>query len=226
MTQGGRAEPWARETLGHVFGDTGLLRAALTHSGAPAGGQRFQRLEFLGDRVLALVLAEHLLEAYPADTEGDLARRHAALVSREALAEVATACGLAQVATMPSTDDPTAARGRVVILADTLEAVLAAVHLDAGWDAARQAVLRLWRPLLGRRDEAPKDPKTRLQEWTQARGAGLPSYRTRRAEGPDHAPAFVAEVEVAGAGSASARGPSKRAAERAAAAMLLETLAS
>ncbi|MBM3582854.1 MAG: ribonuclease III [Alphaproteobacteria bacterium] len=224
MTQRDRAEPWARDTLGHGFGDAGLLRVALTHSGAPAGGQHFQRLEFLGDRVLALALAEHLMDTYPDDAEGDLARRHAALVSREALAAVASSCGLEQVATMPSVDDPTAARGRVVILADTLEAVLAAVYLDAGWDAARRAVLRLWHQLLGHRDEAPKDPKTRLQEWTQARGAGLPSYRTHRAEGPDHAPAFVAEVTVAGAGAATARGPSKRAAERAAAAALLECL--
>lgn len=224
MTRRADAETWARDILGHAFRDANLLRAALAHGGAGTGGEAFQRLEFLGDRVLALAVADLLHAAFPAEREGDLARRHATLVSRDGLAEVAAACGLDQVATLPDPGDPTAARARPVLMADTFEALLGALYLDGGWDAARRAVERHWRPLALRAAEPPRDAKTRLQEWAQARGAGLPRYQTRRGEGPDHAPAFVAEVEVAGT-SAAAAGPSKREAERAAATALLERVA-
>ncbi|MGH6717761.1 MAG: ribonuclease III, partial [Alphaproteobacteria bacterium] len=195
------------------------------HSGQAAGDGAFERLEFLGDRVLGLAVADMLLERFPHETEGALARRHAALVQREALAEVSETVGLADVATLPGAGDPTAERGRAAVLADTFEAVLGALYLDGGWTPAAAAIGRLWRPLLERAERPPEDAKTRLQEWAQARGLGLPCYRSARTEGPDHAPWFLARVAIADVGAAEATGTSKRAAERRAAEALLARLA-
>lgn len=216
-----RAEDWALETMGHRFTDPTLLSRALIHSGAPGGDLAFERLEFLGDRVLALAVAAMLHARFGAEDEGALARRHAALARRETLAEVAATIGLDRVATMPGAGDSNAERGRAAILADTLEAVLGALYLDAGFERARAAIERLWRPIMERAVSPPEDPKTALQEWAQARGLGLPIYRTARAEGPDHAPSFRASVTIGGAGEACATGASKRLAERAAAEALL-----
>lgn len=218
------AERWAKAVLRHRFTDAGLLGRALVHSGQAGGDASFQRLEFLGDRVLALAVAGVLYERFPDEAEGALARRHAALVRREALAEVAEAVDLAGAATLPGLGDPTAERGRAVVLADTFEAVLGALYLDGGWSVADATVRRLWRPLLERAPQPPEDAKTRLQEWAQARGLGLPDYRSARTEGPDHAPSFRAWVAIADTGEAEATGPSKRVAERRAAEAMLDRL--
>jgi ribonuclease-3 len=220
-------ERWARATLDHRFADATLLARALAHSGQ-ARDAAFERLEFLGDRVLGLAIAAMLLERFPGEDEGALARRHAALALRAALAEVAEAVGLDTVATLPGATlpgrDPTAERGRAAVLADTFEAVLGALYLDGGWAPAAAAIERLWRPLVERAERPPEDAKTRLQEWAQARGLGLPCYRSTRTEGPDHAPWFRASVAVGAFGEAEATGTSKRAAETRAAEALLARL--
>lgn len=222
MNRAATTERWARATLDHRFADATLLSRALAHSGQ-ARDAAFERLEFLGDRVLGLAIAAMLLERFPGEDEGALARRHAALARREALAEVAEAVGLDTVATLPG-KDPTAERGRAAVLADTFEAVLGALYLDGGWATAAAAIERLWRPLVERAERPPEDAKTRLQEWAQARGLGLPCYRATRTEGPDHAPWFRASVAVAAVGEAEATGTSKRAAETRAAEALLARL--
>ncbi len=222
MNRAATTERWARATLDHRFADATLLARALAHSGQ-ARDAAFERLEFLGDRVLGLAIAAMLFERFPGEDEGALARRHAALARREALAEVAEAVGLDTVATLPG-KDPTAERGRAAVLADTFEAVLGALYLDGGWAPAAAAIERLWRPLVERAERPPEDAKTRLQEWAQARGLGLPSYRSTRTEGPDHAPWFRASVAVAAVGEAEAIGTSKRAAETRAAEALLARL--
>lgn len=212
---------YAADVLGHAFRSDTLLDRALTHSGA--GGADFERLEFLGDRVLALVIARLLYETFPTDDEGALGRRHAALVRREALAEVAEAIGLSDVLTGPAGETSRAARATV--LADALEAVIAAIYLDGGLAVAEGCIRRLWGPRIAAVAQPTPDSKTALQEWAQGRGLPLPSYAVERREGPDHAPIFRATVTVEGLRPAEGEGPSKRLAERAAAAALLQRLA-
>ena len=202
--------------LGHRFVDRALLHDALAHSSRGGGG--FDRLEFLGDRVLALVVAELLLERFPDENEGEIARRFARLVSAPVLTELAGAIGLAAHLEVGAGQER-ALRGNPAVLADAFEAVLGALHRDGGLDAARGFLRRIY---AGRLDaaEAPNDPKNALQEWTMARGLGLPNYRTLEQGGPSHAPRFTVEVAAAG-GTASATAGSKREAERRAAAALL-----
>jgi ribonuclease-3 len=212
--------------LGHSFARPDLLDQALVHPSAQSGHavSPFERLEFLGDRVVSLVVADMLYRLYGEDKEGDLARRHAALVSRDSLAVIAREIGLGAQVRLPSSDAGADARERPTILADALESVIGAVYLDAGFDVAAQVVSRLWhRPVAAVQPQ--RDAKTELQEWAQARSLALPKYRTVRAEGPDHAPEFTIEVKVGKLKPARAKGPSKRAAEQAAARALLERIA-
>jgi ribonuclease-3 len=220
------------EGLGHVFARPELAAEALTHRSAldrraelkSAFPQGNERLEFLGDRVLSLAMADLLLRRFPREREGELARRHAALVRAETLVEIAVAIELGRHIRL---GDSERAHGGVVqptILADALEALLAAVFLDAGFDAAAACVQRLWGERLSRQAVAPRDPKTALQEWAQARRLPLPVYREVGREGPPHAPAFVVDVALKGHEPARARGGSKREAERLAAALLLDRL--
>ena len=214
--------------LGHSFASPELAAEALTHRGSldrrpelkaafPFGNER---LEFLGDRVLSLAVADFLLRQFPDEREGQLARRHAALVSARTLSEVAADVGLAEHAI--------AARGMAAvtptILSDMLEAVLAAIFLDAGFAAAAAVVERLWGDRLGTHNPAPRQPKTQLQEWAQARGLALPRYRQVAREGSDHEPRFVVEVRVGDLPGAVGRGTTKREAESAAAGALLDRL--
>jgi len=184
----------------------------------------FERLEFLGDRVVSLVVAEMLYRIYGEDKEGDLARRHAALVSRESLAEIARGLALGSYVKLPASDAGADARERPTVLADALESVIGAVYLDGGFDAAAGVVSRLWEKQVAAARPA-RDAKTELQEWAQARALALPKYRTIRTEGPDHAPEFTIEVKVGKLRPARAKGSSKRVAEQAAARALLERLA-
>lgn len=215
--------------LGHRFADRALLKAALRHSSIAtdagrAGGDDFERLEFLGDRVVGLVIADMLLARFPRETEGDLARRHAVLVSRRTLAEIAGAIELGDYLRLTRGEDESGGRRKPSVLADALEALIGAVYRDGGLEAAAKFIKRQFAGHLEAAAKPPRDPKTALQEWAQARGLPLPVYRMVKMEGPPHQPSFVVEVVVEGFNPAAAGGSSKRNAERAAAAALLQTL--
>jgi ribonuclease-3 len=214
--------------LGHAFTRVELAVEALTHRGTldrrpdlkaafPHGNER---LEFLGDRVLSLAMADLLLRRFPHEREGQLARRHAALVSAKTLGEIAQAIGLR--------DHLIAYRGAPpatpAILADMLEALLGAIFLDAGFETAAHAVERLWNERLGSQHPAPRPPKTQLQEWAQGRGLALPVYRQVGREGTEHEPVFLVEVKVGTLPPARGRGQTKRDAESAAASLMLDQL--
>jgi ribonuclease-3 len=217
--------------LGHRFQRAELLAEALTHASAatrPARGGEFsnERLEFLGDRVLALVIAEMLFETFGRETEGALARRLAALTRKEALAEVGAALDLGRHLQMSRSEAETGGRSHPGMLADACEAVIGAVYLDGGLDAARRLIRRRWAPLIGADSHPPQDAKTALQEWAQARGLPLPVYRVLETKGPAHSPLFVVEVRVEGWAPAGGSGRSKRAAEQEAATALFKGLQS
>ena len=211
-------------TLGHDFRSPILLLTALTHAGAARNRDRAnERLEFLGDRVLGLVIADALLARFPGESEGALAKRLASLVSRDALAGIAVEIELGRFLVLTKGDAAAGNRKHVGILADALEAVIAALYLDGGLEPARRFVLAHWEQLIARDSAPPRDAKTRLQELTLARSHDLPQYRVLRREGPDHRPQFEVEVSAGGA-SAIGSGPSKRQAEQQAAASLLGQL--
>ncbi len=211
--------------LGHVFHDPDLLEQALTHRSAMVAGQEgYERLEFLGDRVLALVVADMLLDAFPTENEGALAKRYTALVRRETLADVAREIGLGRYIHLSRGESEGGGRENEGILADVCEAVIAALYRDGGLAAARAFIERHWTTRLRKALRPPQDSKTALQEWAQARGYPLPTYRTIGRVGPDHAPIFTVSVAIPGFAPAKGEGPSKRSAEQAAAAQLLETL--
>lgn len=208
------------DRLGHRFADPGLLAHALTHrSAADARAGQLdsnERLEFLGDRVLGLLVAEWLTERYPEEREGNLTRRLSALVAAPTLAQVGEALGLAADIRIPPGEERAGLRARHTVMADALEALLGAVYRDGGLDAARAVVRRHWAPLLDAAPRPPVSAKNRLQEYTLGRGLGLPAYRLVSAAGPSHAPLFVVAVLAAGR-EAEGAGESKRAAELAAA---------
>jgi ribonuclease-3 len=214
------------ERLGHRFDRPELLETALTHGSAGVQRRRdtYQRLEFLGDRVLGLVMADLLMRRFPDETEGDLARRHAWLVERNCLSQVAEAVGLGAHLRMSQGEAAAGSRANPAILADAMEAVIGAIYRDSGLEAAAAVVAALWEGQMDRQADPPMDPKTALQEWAQARGGKLPAYRTLGRTGPDHAPHFTVEVAVEGGRSATAEGGSRRAAERAAAEALLASI--
>lgn len=221
---GGPRQDFARR-LGHCFADPPLLETALTHSSlAGHGAESYERLEFLGDRVLGLVVADLLMELYPLEDEGDLARRHALLVDRDSLAQVAMQLDLGAALRMTDGEAAAGTRARASVLADAMEAVIGALYRDGGLAVAAPVVRRLWAPLAEACGTPPQDPKTALQEWAQARALPLPAYRTVSRSGPDHAPQFTVEVTVRGYEPARADGSSRRVAERAAAAVLFATL--
>jgi ribonuclease-3 len=210
------------EALGHRFADPSLLRLALTHSSASGRGLAAnERLEFLGDRVLGLVVADMLYRRFAGEEEGDLARRFAVLVSRESLAQVAGQIGLAPYLALARGEEDSGGRGNPAILADACEAVIAALYLDGGLPAAHRFIERQWAALVEQDRRPPQDAKTALQEWSQAAGRKLPSYVVIASEGPAHEPLFTIEVRVEGLPPATGIGRSKRAAEQAAAAEAL-----
>jgi ribonuclease-3 len=217
------------ETLGHRFARPDLLESALVHPSAakaPAGAVQFQRLEFLGDRVLGVVIADLLLKRFPREPEGSLARRYAALVNRDALVDVAREVGLGPHLRLGKSEEEAGGRDAPTILADACEAVIGALYLDGGLPAAARFIERAWERLIRVAAKPPQDPKTALQEWAQGAGRPLPVYRTLSIEGPSHAPIFTIEVEVEGFPPVVGRGSSKRAAEQDAAAALLSAIAS
>jgi len=210
------------EKLGHVFKDKGLLQRALTHASASSGRSN-ERLEFLGDRVLGLAVADRLHKLYPEDAEGTLALKLNALVRRDACAAAAIAAGLPQHVVLAASEAASGGRSKSAILAGVCEAVIAALYLDGGYDVARAFIERYWQDAFAGLNQDMRDAKTALQEWAQSRNSrGAPVYALVGREGPDHAPRFLVEVSVTGAGSATGTGSSKREAEQAAARILLD----
>ena len=209
--------------LGHEFRDPSLLVRALTH-GSRGGEGDNQRLEFLGDRVLGLVVAEALLEADPQADEGRIAPRFNALVRRETCAEVARGIDLGAGLKLGRSEMIGGGRKKEALLADAMEAVIAAVYLDGGLAAARAVILGLWRDRIAQAPEDARDAKSALQEWAQARGLTPPDYLLIGREGPDHQPRFVIEARLSTGEAQRAEGTTKRAAEHAAAAALLGRL--
>ena len=211
--------------LGHHFTRPELLARALTHASiASRNRPDNQRLEFLGDRVLGLVMAETLLTADTGATEGQLAPRYNALVRKETCAEIARNIGLGDVLRLGRSEMLTGGRRKETLLGDAMEAVLAAVYLDGGIEAARAVILRHWAARLESVELDARDPKTALQEFVQARGEAPPAYTEIRREGPPHAPLFTIEVRLADGMAQSATAGSKRQAEQAAARALLDQL--
>lgn len=211
-------------TLGHRFGERAVLLAALSHSslgGQAPAADGFDRLEFLGDRVIGLVVAEMLLAGYPKDGEGDIARRHARLVNRDSLARLARAVDLGRYLRLSAGEAQSGGRDNPAVLADAFEAVIAALYRDGGMTAARDFLVPQFAPLMAEVVVPPRDAKTALQEWAQARGLSLPIYRTLEMSGPAHRPRISVEVQIEGLPPQTAEGSSRRAAEQAAAAALL-----
>ena len=211
--------------IGHRFADPGLLVEAVTHASmsSPTRSDN-QRMEFLGDRVLGLVMAEALLEADPAAAEGLLAPRYNALVRKEICADVARDIGLGDVLRLGRSEMVSGGRRKQALLGDAVEAVIAAVYLDAGFGAARALLLRLWGTRIGAVEGDARDAKTALQEWAQARGMPPPSYAEVARSGPDHAPVFVIAASLQNGARAEATAGSKREAQQAAAKALLDQM--
>ena len=211
--------------LGHRFARPELLIRAVTHS-SRAGVNRDdnQRLEFLGDRVLGLVMAQALLAEDKAATEGQLAPRFNALVRKETCADVAIEIELGAALKLGRSEMMSGGRRKTALLGDAMEAVIAAVYLDGGFDAAQQLILRLWGKRIGSVKEDARDAKTALQEWAQARGMQPPAYVELSRSGPDHAPVFTISARLENGTSAEATAGSKRQAEQAAAKALLADL--
>jgi ribonuclease-3 len=215
--------------LGYAFTRPELLREAITHRSALSGRGRGrgtgsnERMEFVGDRVLGLLIAEWLAERFPREQEGDLGRRLALLVSQPVLATVAEQVGLGETLAVAPGEARAGVRRRATVLADALEAALGALYLDGGLERARDFVRRAWAGVMDGQEAPPKDAKTALQEWVQARGMPLPDYVVASRVGPPHAPEFVVTVAVGEFQGSGAAG-NKRAAEQLAAQDLLRVL--
>ena len=216
--------------IGHVFRDRALLERALTHASvgegaAPGahGPRDNERLEFLGDRVLGLLTAERLSADYPLADEGQLSARLHALVDKAACARVGEAWGVGPALRLSAGETKTGGRRKAGVIADAVEAILAAVFLDAGLDAARSVFAAAWaEELAAPSSRELTNPKSALQEWAQGQGRSLPSYRVTHRTGSDHAPTFTVQVAVDGVAPLTARGRSRQDAEKAAAVAMLQ----
>lgn len=209
--------------IGHCFSDTTYIERALTHSSAGTT-YNYERLEFLGDRVLGLVMAHLLFETFRKEQEGDLAKRHAALVQGKTLAVVADKINLGEVMVFSDAERAAGGAQNANILADGMEGVIGALYLDAGLEKCAEIIRKLWGDLITTMHKPPQDPKTALQEWAQGRGLPLPSYDLVGRKGPDHAPVFEIKVTVEGYPGWATTGASRRQAEKDAAGMLLAYL--
>jgi ribonuclease-3 len=213
--------------LGYQFRDSGLAAVALTHlssQSAAAQGrtQSYQRLEFLGDRVLGIVIADCLYAAFPQASEGELSIRFAKLVRRETCAEIAAEWDVGPHVALGVGEAQGGGRKKAAILADVCESLIGAVFVDGGYEAAHALIVRAWGDRLTAAAEPARDAKTALQEWAQARGLAAPGYEEVSRKGPDHAPQFVMRVVVAGFEPEHGGASSKRAAEQAAAQAFLD----
>ncbi|MBO9502372.1 ribonuclease III [Brevundimonas sp. A19_0] len=219
-------------TLGHAFHDPSLLERALTHPSVGEGAAHDavgrpildnQRLEFFGDRVLGLLVAERLMRDFPQANEGEMSSRLHGLVDRSACARVGEAAGVGPALRMSAGESKQGGRRRDGILADAVEAILAAVYFDGGIDAARAVFERLWKAELANpSSRSHSNPKSALQEWSLKVGRGLPAYRVVDRTGSDHAPTFRVEVTISGTDGLTAEGRSRQEAEKAAALALMQ----
>ncbi|MFT6773087.1 MAG: ribonuclease-3 [Paracoccaceae bacterium] len=213
------------ERLGVPIVASDRLEEALTHASASSPARPpNERLEFLGDRVLGLVIADALIARFPRAAEGELAPRLNQLVRKETCAQMATELGLGDMMRLGRSEHVTGGRRKNAVLGDGMEALIAAIYLDRGLDGARTAVLALWAPLIDAAGPAPQDAKTALQEWAQARGAPPPVYDVLDRAGPDHSPVFTVIARLATGEVAEGKAASKRAAQQAAAGALLARL--
>lgn len=213
------------QRIGYVFQDRELLREAITHGSVDNGAKKkrrdYDRLEFLGDRVLGLIVAERLLAEHENEQEGQLAPRYNALVNKHACARAARAADLGAALILSPSEEASGGRGKEAILADICESVIAALYLDGGFETASAFVTTFWGDAFDDVKSAPRDAKTALQEWAAARKRGL-SYVMIEQTGPEHAPHFIVEAHVDGFRSSQGQGSSKREAQRAAAAAFLK----
>jgi ribonuclease III len=220
-----RGDGSLEERIGYRFKDIVLLDSALSHISALKGARNragsYQRLEFLGDHVLGLVISDMLFRAFPKADEGELSRRLADLVRKETCADIARAIDLGAAIRLGASEANAGGRRRPAILADVCEAVIGAVYLDGGFAAAEALVGRLWEARMKTKAQPLRDPKTVLQEWAQARGLPTPAYREVARSGPDHDPVFRVNVQLPKLEPAEGSGRSKRAAEQAAAAAMM-----
>jgi ribonuclease-3 len=212
--------------IGHKFADAVLLNTAITHVSAlkptHKRGDSYQRLEFLGDHVLGLIVSDMLYRAFPEADEGELSKRLADLVRKESCAEVAKALGLADDVKLGAVGAGASARLRKSVLGDICEAVIGAVYLDGGYAAASDFVERNWTERMRKPRQPLRDPKTVLQEWAQGKGLPTPVYREIERTGPHHDPQFRVAVDLPGLAPAEGIGGSKRAAEKVAASVMIE----
>ena len=213
------------EILGYSFKDESLIREALTHPSLE-GTPSYQRLEFIGDRVLGLAIAAWMFELHPNADEGGLASRHTNLVRREACAKIAADLNLGDFIHMAKSSEDTGGRKRETIIADVCESVIGAIYLEAGYLEAEKIIRKFWHEMAHNVKVAKRDAKTRLQELVQSRGKSTPVYTTIDKMGPDHQPTFTLVVSVQGEGEETAKGFSKRDAEQLAAEKILKRLKS
>jgi len=213
------------EILGYSFKDESLIREALTHPSLE-GTPSYQRLEFIGDRVLGLAIAAWMFELHPNADEGGLASRHTNLVRREACAKIAADLNLGDFIHMAKSSEDTGGRKRETIIADVCESVIGAIYLEAGYLEAEKIIRKFWHEMAHNVKVAKRDAKTRLQELVQSRGKSTPVYTTIDKKGPDHQPTFTIVVSVQGEGEETAKGFSKRDAEQLAAEKILKRLKS
>lgn len=209
--------------IGHVFSDPALLQVALTHSSA-GKGPNYERLEFLGDRALGLALAQSLYEKFPGESEGDLAKRLAALAQGSQLAAIARGLDLGRYIDLSEGERAAGGFDKENILADALEALIGALYLDAGLSACRAFVERFWNESFHIAKRPPQHPKTTLQEWAQGEGLPLPEYEIAGQRGPDHAPVFEVRLRVKGYKDTRAQGRTRQEAEKEAAQIFLAAL--
>jgi ribonuclease-3 len=208
--------------IGYRFENEKLLVRALTHASTLQHKGDYQRLEFLGDRVLGFIIAEHLFRNYPDHSEGQMSASHSSLVRSEACAQASDTVGLADLVILGSSERSKGMHLNRSVLGDVMEALIAAIYLDGGLDAAREFVMRTWSKLLALPAMVAKDAKTFLQEWALARALPIPVYRVLSRAGPEHEPVFVVSVEVKGRTPAEGTAKSKRAAEQDAADLFLK----
>lgn len=225
MTRRSKASDALQQRIGYVFADGNLLELALTHVSALSSDQHrvasYQRLEFLGDHVLGCVVSDMLYRRFPHADEGELSRRLADLVRQQTCAEVARAYDMGAAVRLGPGEAQSGGRDKNAIIADVCEALIGAIHLDGGYAAAAAFVERAWTERMLKPVRTPRDAKTALQEWVQARGMPTPVYQEIERTGPDHDPRFRVAVVVPGLAEASGDGRSKRMAEQAAAVTVL-----